>query len=171
MDLQKLTCTILSFLFFPLLAFTLHNITDKRQCSWIDIRGHTGSNSNTRPLNPHWNLRGPRPHPGCFRISTYVLLTSELASLKTAGCVKKALDIEEFKFSYFAEDAVAAGPSLTNCEVLNPGFPHIFKNRFPYFFNSFWILIFKKLNTITSLHFSKFLIMKLKSTHCIKLHK
>jgi len=52
-------------------------------------------------------------------------------------------------------------------------------NRVPtHFLKSFSILFqylfntkFKKFNTITSLHFSKFLIMKLKFTHCTTLHK
>jgi len=47
------------------------------------------------------------------------------------------------------------------------GFPHVFENNFPYSFNT----KLKKFNTITSLHFSKFLIMKLNFTHCIMLHK
>ena len=42
---------------------------------------------------------------------------------------------------------------------LYSGFPHIFENHFN--------TKCKELSTITSLHFSKFLIMKLNSTHCI----
>jgi len=47
-----------------------------------------------------------------------------------------------------------------------PGFPHIFKNHFPYFFNT----KLEKFNTTTSLHFLEFLIMKLNFTHCSSLH-
>ena len=48
-----------------------------------------------------------------------------------------------------------------------PGFPYIFLNHFPYFFNT----KLKKFNVITSLDFSKFFIMKLHFSHCITLHK
>jgi len=53
------------------------------------------------------------------------------------------------------------------CYMQYTGFPHIFKHHFPHFFNT----KFYKFNTITSLNFSKFLIMKLNFTHCVTLHK
>jgi len=46
-------------------------------------------------------------------------------------------------------------------------FPHIFKNYFPYFFNT----KLKKFNVITSFHFLKFIIMKPNFIHCSMLHE
>jgi len=47
--------------------------------------------------------------------------------------------------------------------LLGTGFPQIFNNYFPYFFNT----KLKKFNTMLYLHFSKIVFMKLNFIHCI----
>jgi len=49
--------------------------------------------------------------------------------------------------------------------------PMHLKNSFSILFQYLFNTEFKKFNNITSLHFSKFLIIKLNFTHCTTLHK
>ena len=67
--------------------------------------------------------------------------------------------------------AMEQNPGNRNAYIYTTGFPHIFKNHFPYLFNTFSILNLWRLYH----YFSSFLdilnIMKLNFTPCVTLHE